>query len=144
MDKDINLKILNEIHKGAKMGMDAISYVSDKVGDTHFRDELSSQYNQYDDILNRVNDSYTNYGEVPKDYSLKDKAMSWMGIQMNTMTDQSNSKLSELLIQGTTMGIIEGRRILNNNPNADENIKNSLNDFVKMQEKTFEKLKQYL
>ncbi len=143
-NNDENMKVLKEIHKGAKMGMDAISYVSDKVGDSHFRDELSSQYNQYDDILNRVNDSYTNYGEVPKDNNYKDKFMSWMGVQMNTMNDQSNSKLSELLIQGTVMGIIEGRKILNNNPNIDENIKKTLKDFVKLQENSVEKLKIYL
>lgn len=144
MDKNENLKILHEIHKGAKMGMEAITYVSDKVGDSYFRDELSSQYNQYDDILNRVNDSFTNLGEIPKENNAKDKFMSWMGVQMNTMKDQSNSKLSELLIQGTTMGIIEGRKILNNNPNVDENISNTLKDFVKMQEDSVEKLKTFL
>lgn len=144
MDNKENIKILHEIHKGAKMGMDAITYVSEKVGDTSFREELSSQYNQYDDILARVNDSYTNLGEVPKDNPAKDKFMSWMGVQMNTMTDQSNSKLSELLIQGTTMGIIEGRKILNNNPNVDENISKTLKDFVKMQEDSIEKLKTFL
>ena len=144
MDNNENIKILHEIHKGAKMGMDAISYVSEKVGDNHFLDELSSQYNQYDDILTRVNDSYTNYSIVPQDNISKEKFMSWMGIQMNTMKDQSNSKLSELLIQGTTMGIIEGRKILNHNPNVDENISKTLKDFVKMQEDSVEKLKTFL
>ena len=108
MEENDNIIILDEIHKGAKMGMDAISYVSEKSNDQNFVRELSSQYNQYDDILTRVNDSYTNLGIVPKDYNLKQKAMSWMGIQMNTINDTSNSKLSEILIQGTTMGIIEG------------------------------------
>ena len=142
-NNDENMKVLKEIHKGAKMGMDAISYVSDKVGDSHFRDELSSQYNQYDDILNRVNDSYTNYGEVPKDNNYKDKFMSWMGVQMNTMNDQSNSKLSELLIQGTVMGIIEGRKILNKKK-INKEVESIVSDYVTMQEKNVETLKSYL
>lgn len=144
MDDNENLKVLREIHKGAQMGMDAISYVADKVVDDDFKRELSSQHNQYDDILTRVNDLYTNYGEVPNDGNLKDQFMTWMGIQMNTMNDKSNSKISELLIQGTTMGIIEGRKILNNNPTADKEIKNILGDFVKLQENSVEKLKIYL
>ena len=33
MDENINLTILNEIAKAAKMGMESISYVTEKVGD---------------------------------------------------------------------------------------------------------------
>ena len=63
---------------------------------------------------------------------------------MRTMDDKSNSKISELLMQGTNMGIIEGRRLLNQNPNVDEKIKTLLGDFVKMQEDSVETLKNYL
>ena len=62
------------------------------------------------------------------------KMMTWYGIQMNTMTDDSTSKLSELIMQGTNMGIIEGRRLLNQNCNIGPDVKNILNDFVVMQE----------
>ena len=63
---------------------------------------------------------------------------------MKTMTDQSNSKISELLLQGTNMGIIEGRRLLNNNPSIDKDVRQILNDFVVMQEDSVETLKKYL
>lgn len=63
---------------------------------------------------------------------------------MKTITDDTNSKLSELLMQGTNMGIIEGRRLLNQNPDADHDVKNILNDFVVMQEDSVETLKKYL
>lgn len=49
--------------------------------------------------------------------------MTWYGIQMKTMNDDSTSKLSELLMQGTNMGIIEGRRLLNQNENAATDVK---------------------
>jgi hypothetical protein len=73
------------------------------------------------------------------------KMMTWYGIQMNTITDKSNSKISELLMQGTNMGIIEGRRLLNQNQeNIATDVKNILNDFVVMQEDSVETLKKYL
>ena len=72
------------------------------------------------------------------------KAMTWYGVQMKTMNDDSTSKLSELLMQGTNMGIIEGRRLLNQNPNASKDVKDVLNDFVVMQEDSVETLKKYL
>ena len=36
-DENINLTILNEINKAAKMGMDSISYVLKKVGDENMK-----------------------------------------------------------------------------------------------------------
>ena len=144
MDNNPNLKVLKELHKGAQMGINALSYVSEKVTDDGFKRELSTQYNQYEDILNRVTDLYNNYGEVPANFNFKDDMMTWMGIQMNTVNDKSPSKISELLIQGNTMGIIEGRRLLNNNPAVETNIKQTLNDFVTLQEDTVAKLKEYL
>ena len=144
MDNNPNLKVLKELHKGAQMGINALSYVSDKVTDDGFKRELSTQYNQYEDILTRVTDLYNDYGEVPANFNFKDDVMTWMGIQMSTVSDKSPSKLSELLIQGNTMGIIEGRRLLNNNPNVEVNIKKTLDDFVTLQENSVTKLKNFL
>ena len=72
------------------------------------------------------------------------KAMTWYGIQIRTITDSSTSKLSELLMQGTNMGIIEGRRLINLNPHAGEDVKSILHEFVTMQEDSVETLKKYL
>lgn len=144
MDKNVNISILDEIHKGAKMGMDSISFVSEKVGDENFKDNLSFQYNEYGNVLNQVNDVYKKYGTIPKETSVMTETMAWTGIQMNTIRDKSNSHIADMLIQGTTMGIIEGRKLLNQNPNADEEIKQILDGFVKMQENNVEKLKTFL
>ena len=72
------------------------------------------------------------------------KVMTWWGVQMKAMSDKSNSNLSELLLNGTNMGIIEGRRLLNQNPDIDKNIHSLLDEFVKMQEDSVETLKTYL
>lgn len=140
-----NLNILDEVNKGATMGMDAITYVSDKVEDNKFRQVLDTEYNKYEQISNRVNELYSNYSsKEPHETNTMNKIMTWYGINMKTMIDNTTSKLSELLMQGTNMGIIEGRRLLNQNPNADHDVKNILNDFVVMQEDSVETLKKYL
>lgn len=140
-----NLNILDEVNKGASMGMDAISYVSEKVVDNDFKEVLNTEYNKYKDISNRVNNLYDNFSnKEPHETNAMNKMMTWYGIQMKTMTDDSTSKLSELLMQGTNMGIIEGRRLLNQNQNIESDVKNILNDFVVMQEDSVETLKKYL
>ena len=140
-----NLNILDEVNKGATMGMDAIHFVSDKVGDETFKQVLDGEYNKYKEIHNRVCRLYNNYSDKePHETNSMNKAMTWSGIQMKTMNDQSNSKISELLMQGTNMGIIEGRRLLNNNPSIDNEVREILNNFVVMQEDSVETLKKYL
>ena len=140
-----NLNILDEVNKGATMGMDAISYVSEKVVDDDFKEVLDTEYNKYKDISNRVNNLYDNYSsKEPHETNAMNKMMTWYGIQMKTMVDDTTSKLSELLMQGTNMGIIEGRRLLNQNQNIEPDVKDILNDFVVMQEDSVETLKKYL
>ena len=140
-----NLNILDEVNKGATMGMDSISYVSEKAKDPNFKKILDTEYNKYQKISDRVNDLYSNYTrKEPHETNTMTKMMTWYGIQMKTMIDDTTSKLSELLMQGTNMGIIEGRRLINQNNNIEPNVKNILHDFVTMQEDSIETLKKYL
>ena len=136
--------ILNQINQGIKMGMDSISNVSEKVQDSRLKDELLFQYDKYNEILNEVNDELTNYDNFPKDLNPMQKAMGWMGVEMNTLTDKSNSKIAEMMIQGTNMGIIEGVKLLNHNPDTEQPIKNILNKFIDFQQNNVEQLKKYL
>jgi hypothetical protein len=88
---------------------------------------------------------YSHYSnKEPHETGAMTKMMTWYGVQMKTMTDDTTSKLSELLMQGTNMGIIEGRRLLNQNNDIAPDVKNILNDFVVMQEDSVETLKKYL
>ena len=140
-----NLNILDEVNKGATMGMEAISVISEKVQNHTFKKVLDVEYNKYKDISRRVNDLYSNYSsKEPHEINAMNKMMTWYGIQMKTITDDTTSKLSELLMQGTNMGIIEGRRLINHNPNASSDVKSILEEFVTMQEDSVETLKKYL
>ena len=136
--------VLNEVGKGLQMGMDSITNITEKLEDKGFKEVLLNQYNEYDDLLNRVNDEITKYQDVPEQLNPMQKAMGWMSVEMNTLVDKSNSKIAEMMLTGTNMGIIEGVKLLNHNPDIDKPIKNILTDFVAFQEHTIQKLKKYL
>ena len=55
-----DLNVLDELNKGATMGMDAIEFVVKKVGDEDFKKTLELEYNKYKDISRRVNNLYEN------------------------------------------------------------------------------------
>ena len=110
MEKENEVNVLDELNKGACMGMDAIHFVLDKVEDDHLKQILETQYAQYQSISTKICELYPEYSnKEPHDTSAMNKAMTWYNIEMKTFTDKSVSKIAELLLQGTNMGIIEGR-----------------------------------
>lgn len=142
--KEEQINILDEISKGACMGVDAINFLIEKVENQDFISILSKQRESYQNTINEVANLYESYSnEKPHKTNVMNKAMTYYGIEMQTITDKSDSKLAELLIKGTNMGIIEGIKI-QNNKNISEKIKPLVDDFVSMQEKYLEKLKKYL
>lgn len=142
MEEEIN--VLDELNKGACMGVDAIHYIMDKVKDEGLKKELDRQYREYKEMLEKIEKVYPDYSKKePHETNAMNKAMTWWGIEMKTITDDSTSKLAELLMQGTNMGIIEGRRLLNQKA-TDEEVNKLVSEYVAMQEKAVERLKEFL
>jgi len=139
-----NINALDEIHKGTCMGMDAIHFILDKVEDRGFEQLLEKQHESYKKIALEIEEIYPKYNnDKPHETSTMNKIMTFYGIEMKTFMDKSSSKIAELLIQGTDMGIIEGRKVLNNKKINDE-VEKIVDKYVNMQEKYLEDLKKYL
>lgn len=143
--KDNNeINVLDELNKGACMGMDAIHFILPKVNDNNLKQELNIQYQKYQSIHNKICELYPEYSnKKPHETNTINKVMTWYGIEMKTLTDDTTSKLAELLMQGTNMGIIEGRKLLNHK-DTDNNVNNLIEEYVDMQENAVEKLKKFL
>jgi len=139
-----DIEILKEINKNSKMGMDSLSIVLKKVEDSNFEKLLNAQHDEYQNIFDRTQELLIKNNSEVQDTPPVQKAMSWMGIQFNTITDTSNSKLSELLIQGNDMGVVKGTKLLNNYSFMNDEIKNIVSDFVRLQEKNIDDLKKFL
>ena len=140
-----NINILDELNKGACMGMGSIDMIKNKVQNEDFKKTLDTIYKRYEEISRKINKLYYKYDRVddPKETSPINKAMLWSGIEMKTIADTSDSKLAELLLNGVNMGIIEGRKIFNNK-SMDIEVLDITKEFIRMQEDSIDILKQYL
>ena len=141
MDKN-EINVLDELNKGACMGKDAIHFVLDKVEDEKLKNILTEQYEKYKSISSKINELYPSDKE-PHGTSAINKALTWYGVEMKTLMDNSSSKIAELLLQGTNMGIIEGRKLLNHKE-IDGKVHKLVQEYVDMQEDSVEKLKKFL
>ena len=140
----IEMDVLDELNKGACMGMDAIKFVLDKIEDKALYDLLDKQYDEYKSISDRISEMYPDYAsKEQKETNVMNKVMTWYGIEMKTMMDSTDSKIAELIMQGTNMGIIEGRRLLNHK-HTDERVNELVSEYVSNQEEIVENLKKFL
>ena len=67
-----------------------------------------------------------------------------MMINMKTLLDNSPSHISEMLIQGGTMRIIDITKKIKEYPNADKEILNLADRLLKFEQKNIEESKKYL
>lgn len=139
-----NINTLDELNKGCFMGMNALDFILEKVEEYSFKELLEKQYKEYQELANRIDELYREYtNDGIHQPSVMEKVMTWYGIQKDTILDDSVSKLADLLINGTNMGIIEGRKLLNNKT-MDKKVHKLCSEYVKVQEKYIEKLKKFL
>lgn len=138
------IEILKEINKDAKTGIDGLNYTMDKVKSNDLKELLFKEMDEYQNIYDRTKEILNDKKENLEDTSNFQKAMSWMGIKLNTLTNSSNSKIAEILIQGNDMGVIKGTKLINNMKFKNNEIKNLLEDFVRLQQKNIDNLKKFL
>ena len=144
MKEEKNIDILDELNKGCCMGSDAVKFIFDKIEGKKFKEVCENLLEEYEDLEEKINKIYDCYSDDdPHETNVMNKVMTWSGIQMRTMNDGSDSKLAEMLLQGLNMGIIEGRRLINQK-DEDPKVKEVMQEYVDMQEEYVEEIKEFL
>ena len=136
---------LIKLSKGANMGMYAITCIRDKISNRNLNKVLDIEYSKYNMFNKLIKVCYRNHEK--KDLINKVnkmlKVMISFRIDMKTFNNISISRLAEILINGTNMGIIEGRKILNKKDLSIDVFKIT-KKFIEMQEDSVLTLQKYL
>ena len=140
----INLAVLNELSKVCKLAMNNISYLSSEINNNDLKKELVADYSQYSNILSQVNQHFEEYGEIPDDLPIGNKLIGFCGVKLNTLKNKSTSKICEIMIQGTFMGVVKVQKILNSKLELSQSTIDLLNTFKNFQKQNIDKLSAYL
>lgn len=106
-------KELQEIYHNALLGKLSVEILRPLSKDKRFRNLLLRQYKEYSAIAKEVEQQASVKEVELQDVSMMSKAMMHLTTMVNTISDKSNSKLSEIMIQGINMGIISTTKIVN-------------------------------
>ena len=141
---NVDLDLLEKTYQNASIGITAIEEVIDKAANKDLTRDLKSQLMDYQDIANKARDQLLMNGAQVKDKSLYDKAMMKGNIKMNNWMDPSDSRIAEMVLKGSTMGVTQMTKLLNDKVNADGVSTQIAKEFLKKEEGNIETMKGYL
>ena len=143
MNKKINQHALNEIFQNAHIALQSISNLSPEIKDSDIKDELLTEYEQYEGLISDLSTYMEKNGFEREDIGVMKKAMLWGSIKMKTLTGIDKSKVADMMIKGATMGITELISLKNDGHLSDE-CNEFLDRLLKIEEDSIERLKKYL
>ena len=137
---------LDALYKNVKMGADAIIDVMPKVKDQELRREMTSELERYEKFAKNIRTILFKADEEPQEESFMTKAMTKMGIEMNTLMDTTTSHIAEIMIKGATMGVTDTTKLIRQYENTacSEEALALARETVRYEEESIERLKKFL
>ncbi|WDV47997.1 hypothetical protein PV797_09945 [Clostridiaceae bacterium M8S5] len=139
-----NIEILNYIHQNSEMGRDTLKQLINIVKDSGFKKELKSQFDEYNKIYSESEKMLSKLNKEAKSIKQLSKISTYIMISLKTLTDKTPSHISQMLIQGSTMGVIDITKKLKEYKDADSKILKLGDKLLKFEQKNIEELKKFL
>lgn len=142
--KSQEVEVYREIQKNTEMAMKAIDTISDKVYDDQLAMQISRQSLKYSEIHDAALKQLVNAKAEPYHGNYLEETMLKTGIHYNTLLNTSTSHIAELMIKGSSNGIVQMERVLNRNENVGEQPATLARQLIELEERNINRLKHYL
>ena len=141
---DQNADLLNYIYQNSQMGISTTKQLENVTGDSDFSTQLHSQRREYTKVNRKAAKMLHQYGHTEQGLSRMTQTSSTMTIGAKTLLDRSPSHISDMMIQGSTRGIIDMTRQMKRHPYANFEILRLADHLVRLEQSNIEELKYYL
>ena len=142
--KEINSNLLIAIYQNLQTAKQSINNVIDKIKDSKLKKELKHEFKDYDELSESCEDLARVYEINLVDNNFFKKAKMWLSVNMATMMDKSNRKISSINIVGSTMGIIDLMSVLSDCKRGKPELLTLGRRVLDLEERNIEKLKPYI
>lgn len=137
-------KVLGGVMSNAAMAARSIKVTLKYVKDKSFKDLLTEQAAKYDEFINRVRQTAALNGAEIKEPGGVSRFFVETSIKLKLMRGADNTKIAEMMIKGTTMGVIDLARLLKRSPLADDCCLDLAKELLRFEEDKLHALKYYL
>ena len=142
-----NSELLLYIYQNAEMGVKSTTQLINLLNksDNKIKTTVEKQLKGYEGFLKKSQNLLKKNKISPKGTNIIAKISSSIGISMEFMKDNSDAKITDMLIRGFTMGNIDIDKLIDKYKNeADKNIIHLAKELKKFGEENIELLKSYL
>lgn len=144
MNQYETVKMLKEIYRSSKTAMDAISILLSKTDSPEFRQSLQGQLDSYRDIAEQSVMQLSGFRELPDDSDVFSKLGLWSAVQINTFTNKNVDHMAEIMISGSTMGIIDMTRFVHSDRDIDVYAVELGNRLIDVEQKNIDIMRSFL
>lgn len=144
MPNEDTIKLLKECDAGAKMGIDGIEEVLDKVENENLKSILEKYLQDHKKLEDKIKGELDKFHDEEKEPNPIAKVMSWMKTNVKLIKGEHDKVIADLMTEGCNMGIKSICRYINQYPNALENIKKLCYDLVELEENFAKDMREYL
>ncbi len=141
---DGNIELLNYIYQNSEMGKDTLTQLIKMTTDENFKNNLKSQLNEYNSIFNEADEKLKSNNKESKSIGTLTKVSTYISINFNTLINKTPSHMAEMLIQGSTMGIIDITKKIKEYKSQDQTILGLANKLLQFEQKNIDELKKFL
>ena len=136
--------ILQSVYRNACLAHKATIDVLGRCRNNDLYGELAKEQDRYKAVSLRARRELANRGLAAYEAPAYVRAMVKTGIAMKTATDNSTSRLAEIMYRGTTMGITDMQRTLNRSRAADGDIRARAEKLLEREQQFCDDLKRCL
>lgn len=144
MEQAETVRLLKEVYHNSKTAVDAIGTLLTKTGAMDFAADLQQQVEEYRAIAEEAAEQLRGFRELPEESSVFSKLGMWAGVQMSTLVNKSTDHMAEIMINGSTMGVIEMTKYLNANPDVSSFAQQLAQRLVAVEQRNIDMMRQYL
>ncbi|HAH78214.1 MAG TPA: hypothetical protein DEB16_06865 [Ruminococcaceae bacterium] len=137
-------QILDELYKTSRMGMEASEIMLPRVHDEELRGQIKRQDETYINTMERAHAMLRQIGKEPAGVSRTARGMLRSSVRMNTLLDRSPRHLANLMIKGSTLGIVNMTSALNRSPDDGTQVHRLAEGYIGAEEKNIDRLKKFL
>ena len=144
---DENIELLQYIYQNCSMGVKSCTNLINILNgkDNKIKKVVEGELKGYENYLKKAEKLLKKYKVEPKDKGIITDIMSKMGMNMEMMKDNSDSRVADMLTKGFTMGNVDiSKKIDRFTGDADKEIVELAKELLDFGKKNIEFLKPYL
>lgn len=137
-------QLLDHIYQTAEMGGEGIRSVLKYAQDPKLIRALNSQLSEYQRLQDSAGSMLYARGEPPHGLGVMAKISSEAMSTVKALADPSATKIAEMMIQGSTMGVTKSLRTIRDCDLKDDGVRRLADKLLKTEQANIEEMKQFL